>query len=51
MALKYAEKCPKCKEPLHWEQMHGIRMIKNDFYSARCPKCRMDYKIKQKGRK
>jgi hypothetical protein len=44
-------KCPKDGEPLHWEQLHGMRIVKkignHDVYQALCPKCKMYWAVKK----
>ncbi len=46
--------CPECKEPLHWKQIHGMRLKEEVrhrgamqmVYRAICPKCNVDYLVK-----
>lgn len=38
--------CPKHKKVrLHFEQVHGMRMIRDGVLHAHCPECKDDYKI------
>lgn len=46
--------CPNCKEPLHWKQIHGMRLkeevrvrgVRHMIHNALCPKCNVDYLVK-----
>lgn len=42
-------KCPADKALLQFEQIHGMRMIKNGVLSARCPVCDTYYDVKPNG--
>ena len=50
-------KCPDDKEPLHWHQYGGMRLIREItppkpkhvywVYDAMCPKCKRNYEVKK----
>jgi hypothetical protein len=50
-------KCPKDKEPLHWKQCYGMRLIRMIqppkpkhvywVYTATCKKCGKYYEVKK----
>ena len=43
--------CKKCKTPLHWHQLHGMRLVEKEkgieFYRARCPQCGEYYRVRK----
>lgn len=43
--------CPKDGEPLHWEQIHGMRLVRQvgsvEVYQARCPKCLKHWSVQK----
>ena len=43
-------KCPSHKKvQLHFEQVHGMRVIRDDLLHARCPECGVYYTVKPNG--
>ena len=44
--------CPDCKTPLHFECFQGMRMVREIgetskyYYSALCPDCKKEFKVK-----
>lgn len=38
--------CPCCNSRLHFKQIHGIRLIENGHYEAKCPTKGTYYLIK-----
>jgi len=41
-------KCPNCKQKLWFNQIHGIRLIKNGLLDAHCPNCNTYHYVKAK---
>jgi hypothetical protein len=39
-------KCPHCKEPMHFEIIGSMRVVRNGLYEARCPNSRRYYNVK-----
>lgn len=37
--------CPKCNERLHFEQIQGMRIVKDGYFSAYCPKDKSYYLV------
>lgn len=42
-------KCPEDNTVLHFEQIHGMRVIKDGVLSAHCPQCKKYYSVKPNG--
>lgn len=41
--------CPKDKTTLHFENVHGMRVVKNGVLSAYCPKCEAYFDVTPDG--
>lgn len=42
-------KCPSDKAVLHFEQIHGMRIIRDGHLQARCPECKVYYRVVPNG--
>ena len=40
--------CPCCKQPLHFKQIHGMRLIEKGLLEAKCPTTGKIYDVKTK---
>lgn len=41
-------KCPTCKQPLEFKQIHGIRLVENGLLEARCQNDNKYFDVKAK---